>query len=418
LAAGKDEPLKREARRADMESVRGAIAKLWFPAVLATVAAWLAFDHAALGDYPSDSASAVEALAHGHLHAYLHAQPIMGPLATAFEAPFSRLGTSAFGSYEWACLGCLLVAACLGWYLADVARRRGASPAARALVGLLCLVNPLTLEAIQTGHPEEILTAALAIGAVILAIDRRELPAAICLGLAVASKQWAVLAIFPVLMALPARRLRACFVAAAVAAALYLPGLLLAPGAFVEIQRHAASGGRLATIWSVWFPLSPPTPRTLANLGTINMVHEQPQVVRNLTHFMVVASMVVVPVVLWLKRGHFRLDGAEPLALLALLALLRCCLDPVDNLYYHLPLLLALVAWDAVDEGRLPLRGLLGAGVALLFWHWSRELGSLALFNAAYLVVAFGVAGAISLSLLRPTPRTRAASRRVLPAGA
>ena len=38
--------------------------------------------------------------------------------------------------------------------------------------------------------------------------------------------------------------------------------------------------------------------------------------------------------------GRSRLSGPDAMALFALLALLRCALDPVDNVYYHLPLLL------------------------------------------------------------------------------
>jgi Glycosyltransferase family 87 len=398
----------------DNDIVRNLSSRLWLPILLLGGAAWLAFRHAVLGDYPTDAAPAVEALAHGHVAAYLHAKPIMGPFATAFEAPFTLFGRGEFQRYEWACFGCLLVVACLGWYLADVARRRGATALTQGLIGLLCVVNPLTLQAIQLGHPEELLTAALAIGAVAMAIDKRALVAAICLGLAVASKQWAVLAIFPVLMALPERRIRACVVAACVAGALFLPALVAAPGAFMEIQGHAASGGRLATIWSVWFPLSPPTPRSLGSLGTV-MVHEQPRVVQHLTHLLIVASTVAVPVGLWIRRGRFGLDGAEPFALLTLLVLLRCSLDPVDNLYYHLPLLLALVGWDAFDSDRLPLRAVAAAGVTLLFWYWSRELGSLALFNSAYLATMLTVAAAIAVNLFRREPAARPELSRAVP---
>src|SRR4029077_4888166 len=82
-----------------------------------------------------------------------------------------------------------------------------------------------------------------------------------------------------------------------------------------------------------------------------------------------------------------------------LLALLRCVLDPVDNLYYHLPLLLALLGWDALAARGLPLRGLVGAAVALFFLKVSPELASLYVFNAAYLAVVCSAGVAIALSL-------------------
>ena len=65
------------------------------------------------------------------------------------------------------------------------------------------------------------------------------------------------------------------------------------------------------------------------------------------------------------------------MTMLAILALLRCALDPVDNAYYHLPLLLALLGWDALDAGRLPLRSLAGTSIALLFVAWSHNLSDI-----------------------------------------
>ena len=46
---------------------------------------------------------------------------------------------------------------------------------------------------------------------------------------------------------------------------------------------------------------------------------------------------------------------ADPLALLALLLLLRCVLDPWNNIYYVLPCVLALTAWEPLRYGRPPL---------------------------------------------------------------
>ena len=83
----------------------------------------------------------------------------------------------------------------------------------------LCVANPVTLRALEIGHPEELLCAAFAIGAVLAASDRRTVLAAVLLGLAIASKAWAVLAIGPVLLALPGRRVLALAIAGTVTAA-------------------------------------------------------------------------------------------------------------------------------------------------------------------------------------------------------
>jgi hypothetical protein len=61
-------------------------------------------------------------------------------------------------------------------------------------------------------------------------------------------------------------------------------------------------------------------------------------------------------------------DRAHALGLLALLLLLRGTLDPFSALYYYLPFLMALVAWEALTYKGIPLASLLAiAGMWLLF---------------------------------------------------
>ena len=56
---------------------------------------------------------------------------------------------------------------------------------------MLCYVaNPLTLSALEIGHPEELLGAVLCIAAV-CAMNDRATWAAILLGLAIPNKEWA-----------------------------------------------------------------------------------------------------------------------------------------------------------------------------------------------------------------------------------
>jgi hypothetical protein len=42
------------------------------------------------------------------------------------------------------------------------------------------------------------------------------------------------------------------------------------------------------------------------------------------------------------------------LALLALLMLVRCVLDPWNHAYYHAPFLVALIAWEVIEARRAP----------------------------------------------------------------
>lgn len=377
------------------------------PFVLVVVASlWLVAQIGeGMGDWRGDSWPAVSALAHGRIGDYLSAKAMMGPFSTVIQAPFVALaGGDALHAYRWAAFPCVLAAGFLGLYLAGVARRRGASRLSQVLLAGLCLLNPITIEALQYGHPEEILTTALAVGAVACASEGQKGWTAILLGLAVASKQWAVIAILPALMALPGRRMRVAIAAGAIAAVLVLPGLLAAPGSFSEVNHNAASTGRAVSPWSVWYPTAG-VKAEAHRVGTETLVahvHEAPPLVGSLSHPLIVLLALMLPLGLALRRGQFGLSDADAMALLALLALLRCGLDPLDNLYYHEPLLLALIGWDALSPGRVPLRGLAGAALALLFYNWSHHLTDIAAFNYAYVTVVLAALLAISLTLIGP----------------
>jgi uncharacterized membrane protein len=139
--------------------------------------------------------------------------------------------------------------AILALVLADRMLCAGRSRGACLLVIALAAANPVSIRALELGHPEELLTAALAIGAVLAAARERALLAAVLLGLAIASKAWAVLAIGPVLLALPGRRVLALAIAGAVCAimlawslplATWLARELFVPGLALPRRRRTA----------------------------------------------------------------------------------------------------------------------------------------------------------------------------------
>jgi hypothetical protein len=377
----------------------------WAPyALIGLLAAWIATFADSSADWKVDAQPAVEALAHGRVDDYLGADALMGPFATLIQAPFLALSnTSGNAAYPWAVFPCLLIAGFVGLYLSRIAGRRGAGRLAQGLIAVLVLLNPLTFEAIENGHPEEILTAALAIGAVAAAVEHRARRAALLLGLAIASKQWAVIAVLPTLMALPAARLRSAALAALVAAALFLPAVIASPSSFLGVQGQAAGTGQVVTLWSAWYPGATAETEVYMVDGRrlVAEVENAPSLADPLSHPLIVLLALAVPLAVGFRRG-LPLGGSEAFALLALLALLRCVLDPVDNLYYHEPLLLALIGWDAVTARGLPLRSLLGAGIALLFWRAWHDLSDPVAFNLVYLSVAAGLCFALLSSLFRP----------------
>jgi len=374
-----------------------AVAKKLLPYLLAgLLSAWLASLATGIGDWESDTAPAVHALAAGDVGSYLSAKAMMGPFATLVQAPFVALSAaSGLVAYQWAVFPCLLAAGLLGLYLARIAARRGAGLTTQVLLAAFCLLNPLTFEALENGHPEEILTAALVVGALAAAGEKKPWRTAILLGLAIASKQWAVVAILPALMVLPAHRLRVGIGAAAVAGLLILPGLAAAPSSFVHVQTQAAGTGRVVTPWSVWYPLASPRTEVFEVDGERLVAHakDAPSLADPVSHPLIVLLTLVLPLAVAWRQG-LPLSPSDGFALLALLALLRCVLDPVDNLYYHEPLLLALIGWDAFSSRGLPLRTLLGVAVALVFWQFWHDISDPAAFNLAYLgfVAALGIA--------------------------
>jgi len=376
---------------------------LFLSAMLGLAAAWMLLEVSSSGDWPADSRPAVDALIDGRIGDYLSAKAMMGPFATVVQAPFAALGESGLDRFRWASAPCLLALGLLGLYLASIARRRGASVAGQAVICVICVLNPLTFEALQNGHPEELLTAALCVAAIASAAEGRRWQTGLLLGLAVASKQWAVIAILPALMALPSGRLRVGIGAAAVAALLFLPSVVASPESFLGVQSQAAGTGQRVTPWSVWYPAAS-TETEIYHVGGERLVAEvenAPKLVGPLSHPLIVLLALAVPLAVGLRRG-LPLSGSDAFALLALLALLRCVLDPVDNLYYHAPLLLALIGWDAFSTRGLPLRGLAGVAVALLFWRAWHDLSDPAGFNAVYLSVVLALGAVLLSSLFRP----------------
>ena len=239
---------------------------------------------------------------------------------------------------------------------------RGHSTGARAVVLGLCVVNPVTIRGLEMGHPEELLCAALAIGALLAAIDRRTVLAAVLLGLAIASKSWAVLAIGPVLLALPGhpRRLLALGIAGAVTAVVLAPIVLAGMaegGGGSTLVAAATTTGQIFHPWHVFWFLGDNAPG-LIGYGGLPLrpgFRAAPEWLMPLTHPLIVA--LVVPLSLgWarVQRALPRLGGEQLLLLLALLLLLRCVLDPWNAVYYELPFLLALLCWEALCRPAAP----------------------------------------------------------------
>jgi hypothetical protein len=319
-----------------------------------------------LGDYPGDAGPALTAIAHGNVAGFLSHQPAMGSLALLLRAPFAILGgalhASPFGLYRWGDLPCLLSVALVSAWLARVARDRGTGRPGQALIVAVCLFNPMINDALYYGHPEELLTASFAVGAVLAAAERRQLLAAVLVGCAVATKQWALLVVCPVLLACERDRLRSALVMAGVAGGCSAPMLLGNPHAFIHALDYISRPQPVTTVFTWLYPLTPIGHVMIANIfGAPRSFdgHTVPALIGTFSHPLIIALGVAIPLIVW-WRGSKRLTGERLLLAAALVLLLRCVLDPGSAGYYHLPLLLALLALDATAGRRWPVFGLVG----------------------------------------------------------
>jgi hypothetical protein len=348
--------------------------------------------YASVGDYGHDAGPALDALAAGNLHRFLVEQPLMGLVSVVVRLPFVLVaklaGAGELVRYRAGALPCLAATAALG---IGLIRLRGLRPRTALLVPALAMVTPASLLALRWGHPEELLGGVLCVAAVLLA-DRRALWAGVALGLAIATKQWAILAVAPVLLAAhPGRRLRLLAAAIGVAELFTVPLFAANPSAFTHTTSEAAASAAYTNPESLWFLVS--HPYHFVQGPASYTFYVIPSTVEHLSHPLIVLLPAILALVVWRRR-------CDPLALLALVLLARCVLDPVDNEYYHAPFLLALLAYETMARRRLPQIPFLtlfsAAGLWLTFSVLQGHGASPALTNAVYLAWT----GAVALRLL------------------
>jgi Glycosyltransferase family 87 len=393
---------------------RRAHPRAWPAALSATslgAAVWVALTAPGTGDYPADAGPAIGALLRGDLHAFASVRPAMGELSLLLRWPFAALGgPSALSVYRWGAIPCLLAVALLGLWLASIARARGTGMLGQAAIVAIALGNPLVQSALTLGHPEELLTASLAIAGIVTAFQYRPLATAILLGLAIASKQWAVVALFPALAACGASRLRILLGAASVVVTVTLPVLLVSVSAFVHTQAGLVTGRVLTPgAWS-WLYLLSGTATLHERGGVVFRGPRMSMAVESLLHPLIIAAAVALAIaVAWQARRSLTADRL--FAATALAFLLRCALDPGDQPYYHLPFLATLLAWDALRGERLPWRSLAATAVAyVLFERLSPSAVGTATASALYDAATAGAALVLARCLFA------GAQRRVTPA--
>jgi hypothetical protein len=365
-----------------------------------------AFSPTAAGDYTVDGQPALSALLHGNLHAFDLARPAMGDLSLLVRAPFAALAylgdATPLSIYRWGVLPCVMSVALLGLWLASIARSRGVGWFGQLLIVALSVVNPLTSSAVTLGHPEELLTASLCVGALVAAVKQRSVLTLVLLGLALASKQWAVVTVLPILFALERGRMRTLVGALAVAAVVTVPEVVGSPSTYLRNQLSLAHEHLTeSSMWSWWWPFGSNGTRLVLIEGAAAPVtlHHFPRALIASLHSLIIILDAVVALVIAKVRG-LPLRRDDVFALMAVVLLLRCALDNNTMPYYHAALFLDLLAWDALTAARLPLRAL---GGALVSWMLFDRLTPGSFGAVAPLSILYGISAALVLALLLRT---------------
>jgi hypothetical protein len=354
----------------------------------------------AFSDYELEAEPSLQALRAGDVAAFLELAPAYGG-SLVLRAPFALLpdlwGGGDLALFRSMAVPCLLAAALLAVALWSGARALGRSRSTCWIALVLVAANPLTLRALEIGHPEELLGGVLCVAAALAAGRGSPVLAGLLLGSAIANKPWALLAVVPLVAMLGEGRLKLLATAACTTAIVMLP-LALAGGAVQEAAAVARTTSDIFQPWQVWWFLGEHGQVVVGNFGEKPDYRVGPGWLAGMAHPLVVLVPAAISLAFLprLRRGPWH-DG---LLLLAFALLLRCLLDPWNVSYYSLPFLLALVAWEVHAERRPPV---LSLGATLLSWITLVSLPSIAhpdIQAAAYLAWSVPLAGLMGARLL------------------
>lgn len=369
--------------------------------VAVSLVVWRTAAEAPLGlDYPGQSATvnhaggAIRALVDGDLDRFFASQPPMGSFSLFLRAPFATLAGLGDGlpppdprltgghqlitvnadpaavaaeldMYRLGIVPCLGALALFVLFLGRVLGQHGRPLWLQALVAALIMLSPLIDDALALGHPEELLAGALAVGGVLLGLRGHAVAAGTVVGLAVVTKQWALLAVIPALAA-AAPRWRPAAAAAVAAIALFtVPMAIGDPGRFFDAAPSLARGNSYVKPQSVWWPVSRHDGISVFDGVAYRVLprYTLPDAIERLVHPLVAVVGIGLGA-LYLRLGRGR-DPTDLLLLLALVLFLRAILDHLTHPYYFLPFLLALAAWEGLRREGLPVATVLAA---LLLW--------------------------------------------------
>ncbi len=165
----------------------------------------------AFTDFEVEAEPAIRRLLAGDLGGFVQALPAYGG-SVVLRAPFAvaagALGGGDVAVFRALAIPCVAAAALLAVLEAQRLRDAGRPRLDRLLLLGLVACNPVTIRALDVGHPEELLVGVLCVAAVLLGLSGRAAWAGIALGVAAGAKPWAVVAAGPVLLSVEGTRAR------------------------------------------------------------------------------------------------------------------------------------------------------------------------------------------------------------------
>jgi hypothetical protein len=364
--------------------------------------AWLSLVDFMWTDYDGEARLPLGALLAGRFGYFAAHSPAYGG-SLLMRAPFALvarlLGGGELAVYRALAVPALLAAGALAVWLAVQMRRAGCRRLAWVTALLLVAANPISMRALEFGHAEELVGAVLCVAAVIAAARGHWLAGSVAIGLAVASKPWALLAVPLVIGAAEGRRWRGLLVAGSVAFAFMAPFVLYDA---THGGRQAVAGLGTGPIFQpsqVWWFLGDGPKHVVTGGGMTLDDYRTPPAWLDGS-----ARPLLLAVALW-RRRRPTLDDA--LLALAIVLLLRCLLDPWNIVYYAVPALFALAAWEGLVRREPPVLTLLATAMTWWTFQWLPGRASPDLRSLAYLAWSVPLVAGLTLHLFAPGTAAR-----------
>jgi hypothetical protein len=231
---------------------------------------------------------------------------------------------------------------------------------------------------------------------VLLAIRGHSVAAGLALGVALATKQWAWLAVLPAMIVVP-RRARFLLMAAGTFALFTVPMLIGDPGRFMAQIHHYGLPGNGVTPANVWWVYGHEAGIDLTGAGFRGATtYALPDWLGRISHPLVISVALLLTAAYWRRRRER--DATDVLALVALIFLARCMLDPLTYSYHHLPFVMALISFEALRR-RIPYATIAVAVGVEVMTRVIAPMDNPTLLNRVYLAWAVPVAAYLAFSL-------------------